>query len=171
VCTESHAVLLVCVFFLLMALCKNVPCVSQLLVRCRRSLGPTFTGAPHTAEVRPAEVCLGQVRLMGRVEGAVHHVVLRPPKPTMLLGPHLAKLAGACQATRKLLWWGRISLSSFSNAKPPQLLPASLSCPRLWKGTGLPATRCCGSWSTREPKTKGLLPTPKDTNVSCCAPL
>lgn len=41
-----------------MALRKNVPCVSQLLLRSRRNLDPTFIGSPHTAEVRSAEACL-----------------------------------------------------------------------------------------------------------------
>lgn len=120
-CTKSDVVLLFCVFFLLMALRKNVPCVSQLLLRSSRNLDPTFIGSSHTAEVRSVEACLGQVRLTGHVEGAAHHIV-SPPKPTVLLASHLAELVGAFLATRKPLWWGRISLSfSFYNGKLPHL--------------------------------------------------
>lgn len=67
--------------------------------------------------------CLGWVRLTGQVKGAVHHVVLSPPKLTMLLAPHLSEVAGAYQATRKPLWWGGVSLSfSFHSENPPELL-------------------------------------------------
>lgn len=37
------------VFFLVTALRKNIPCFSQLLLRPRRNLNPTFTGSPHSA--------------------------------------------------------------------------------------------------------------------------
>lgn len=64
--------------------------------------------------------------------------------------------------SRKPLWWGRISLSfSLYNAKFPQLLQPSLSCPSLWKWTGLPATRCYGSWSARGSEKKRFIAYPK----------
>lgn len=40
------------VFFLLIALRKNNPRVSQLLLRPRRNLDPTFTGSPHSTGLR-----------------------------------------------------------------------------------------------------------------------
>lgn len=103
------------VFFLLIALRKNIPYFSQLLLRLRRNLDPTFTGSPHSAGLRK-HVWGGSGSQDMRKE-----LNLSPPKPTRLSWLLLARLPESHGNREEFLCPPFIMPNFHSYYKPPEL--------------------------------------------------
>lgn len=103
------------VFFLLIAVQKNTPCFSQLLLRPRRNLDPTFSSSPHSAGLRKHGWGRSGSQDMERA------VILRPPKPTRPSWLLLARLPESHGSSEQFHCPSFIMPNFRSYYKPPEL--------------------------------------------------